>query len=82
LWSLVVAERERFPELQEMFVAGLRWDRWDAGWRTSRVAAIAFAACVGYSQLAPFGGGPFRGVTRDEFVDAIVEFTVDEALGG
>jgi AcrR family transcriptional regulator len=79
LWSLVVAEHERFPELQGVFVTGLRWDRWDAGWKESRASAIAFAACVGYSQLAALGGGPFRDVTFDEFVDAIVEFTANEA---
>jgi AcrR family transcriptional regulator len=81
LWSLVVAERVRFPELQDAFVAELRWDRWDAGWKESRTLAIAFAACVGYSQLAALGGGPFRDVTEDEFVDAILELTAAHSPG-
>jgi AcrR family transcriptional regulator len=79
VWALVVAERARFPEVQEVFLAGLRWDRWDAGWKDSRQSAIGFAALVGYSQLAALGGGPFRDVPRDEFIDAVVEFTVARA---
>jgi AcrR family transcriptional regulator len=73
VWSLVIAERERFPELARIFLSGLRMDVWDAGWSTDRAAAVAFAAIVGYSQLALLGNGPFRAVGPDEFVAAVTE---------
>jgi AcrR family transcriptional regulator len=73
VWALVIAERERFPELARIFLRGLQMDVWDAGWSTDRASAVAFAAIVGYSQLALLGNGPFRAVGPDEFVDTVAE---------
>jgi AcrR family transcriptional regulator len=72
LWTLIASERERFPDLLSIYVRGLRFADWDAGWKDHPAEAIGFAAIVGYSQLSILGAGPFRSVEPSDFIEAVV----------
>jgi AcrR family transcriptional regulator len=73
---LVNAERERFPELQKTFTTGLELDQWKLGWDDHPLPGIVMAALVGYGQLAQLEGSPYRDLSADAFVDALVDLLV------
>jgi AcrR family transcriptional regulator len=73
IMRVVTAERERFPELQKTFTAGLELDQWKVGWNESPLPGIVMAALVGYGQLSQLDDSPYRGLPADEFVDALVQ---------
>jgi AcrR family transcriptional regulator len=69
---VVTAERERFPELQRTFTAGLELDQWRVGWNEHRLPGVVMAALVGYGQLSQLEDSPYRGISADEFIDELV----------
>jgi AcrR family transcriptional regulator len=69
---LVASERERFPELQKTFTAGLELDQWQLGWDEHRLPGVVMAALVGYGQLSQLEDSPYRGISADEFIDELV----------
>jgi AcrR family transcriptional regulator len=72
IMRVVTAERERFPELQKTFTAGLELDQWKLGWEDHPLPAIVMAALVGYGQLSQLEDSPYYGLPADEFIDALV----------
>jgi AcrR family transcriptional regulator len=74
---VVNAERERFPELQKTFTAGLELDRWQLGWDDHPLPGIVMAALVGYGQLSQLDDSPYRGLPADDFIDALIRLLVD-----
>ena len=74
---LVNTERKRFPELQRTFTTGLELDQWKIGWADHPLPGIVMAALVGYGQLSQLDDSPYRGVSADAFIDALVELLVD-----
>src|SRR3954453_20389404 len=74
---LMNSERERFPELQKTFTTGLELDQWKLGWDDHPLPGIVMAALVGYGQLSQLEGSPYRDLSADAFVDALVEMLVD-----
>jgi AcrR family transcriptional regulator len=75
LWTLIIAERHRFPELQRMFTEALGVRAWDFGWSEDPTAAIATAALTGYYQLSLLGGGAYRDIDPDDFIAALIGLT-------
>ena len=73
---LVNAERERFPELQKTFTTGLELDQWKLGWDDHPLPGIVMAALVGYGQLSQLDGSPYRDLSPDAFIDALVDLLV------
>jgi hypothetical protein len=69
---VVTAERERFPELQKTFTAGLELDQWRLGWEEHPLPGIVMAALVGYGQLSQLEDSPYHGLPADDFIDALV----------
>jgi AcrR family transcriptional regulator len=69
---VVTAERERFPELQKTFTAGLELDQWQLGWDEHRLPGVVMAALVGYGQLSQLEDSPYRGIPADQFIDELV----------
>jgi AcrR family transcriptional regulator len=69
---MVTAERERFPELQKTFTAGLELDQWQVGWDEHRLPGVVMAALVGYGQLSQLEDSPYRNIPADEFIDELV----------
>jgi AcrR family transcriptional regulator len=74
---LVSSERERFPELQKTFTTGLELDQWKLGWDDHPLPGVVMAALVGYGQLSQLEGSPYRDLSADAFIDALVELLVD-----
>lgn len=72
IMRLVTAERERFPELQKTFTAGLELDQWQVRWHEHRLPGVVMAALVGYGQLSQLEDSPYRHIPADEFVDELV----------
>jgi AcrR family transcriptional regulator len=75
LARLVVAERDRFPELQRAFGDALDAASWDFGWYEDPARAIAVAALAGYNSLVLFDAEPYRHITSGEFIAALIETT-------
>jgi AcrR family transcriptional regulator len=73
LRRLLVAERDRYPELDRLFTEMLKVDSWDLPWPENPSAIIAMAALTGFYELAQLGDGPYRDITPDEFIAALVE---------
>ena len=73
---LVNAEQDRFPELQKTFTTGLELDQWKIRWAEHPLPGIVMAALVGYGQLSQLDGSPYRGLSADAFIDALVELLV------
>ena len=73
---LMNAERDRFPELQKTFTTGLELDQWKLGWEDDPLPGIVMASLVGYGQLSQLEGSPYRGLSADAFIDALVELLV------
>jgi AcrR family transcriptional regulator len=72
IMRMVTAERERFPELQKTFTAGLELDQWQVGWDDHRLPGVVMAALIGYGQLSQLEDSPYRNIPADEFVDELV----------
>jgi AcrR family transcriptional regulator len=72
IMRMVTAERERFPELQKTFTAGLELDQWQVGWDDHRLPGVVMAALVGYGQLSQLEDSPYRNIPANEFVDELV----------
>jgi AcrR family transcriptional regulator len=72
IMRMVTAERERFPELQKTFTAGLELDQWQVGWDDHRLPGVVMAALIGYGQLSQLEDSPYRNIPANEFVDELV----------
>jgi AcrR family transcriptional regulator len=75
LARLVVAERDRFPELQHAFGDALDIASWDFGWDDDPGRTIAVAALAGYNAFALLEAEPYRHITPGEFIAALIETT-------
>jgi AcrR family transcriptional regulator len=73
IMRLITTERERFPELQRTFTAGLELDQWSVAWDEHSLPAIVMAALVGFGQLSQLEDSPYYDVPADAFVDALVD---------
>ncbi len=72
IMRVVSAERERFPELQKTFTAGLELDQWQVGWEEHHLPGVVMAALVGYGQLSQLDDSPYHQIPADEFIDELV----------
>ena len=77
IMRLITTERERFPQLQQTFTAGLELDQWNVAWEEHPLPAIVMAALVGYGQLSQLEDSPYYDVPADDFVDALVALLAD-----
>jgi AcrR family transcriptional regulator len=75
LARLVVAERDRFPELQRALSDAVGGATWDFGWDEDPARAIAVAALAGYNSMVLFNAEPYRHIAPDEFIAALIETT-------
>jgi hypothetical protein len=75
LWHLVVAERDRFPELHRIFTEALGAAHWTFGWDEDPTWGIAVAALAGFHQFTLMDAAPYRDMTSGEFVAVLVEVT-------
>jgi AcrR family transcriptional regulator len=75
LARLVVAERERFPELQRAFTESVGAATWDFGWDEDPARAIAVAALTGYNSLVLLDAEPYRHIASADFIAALIEVT-------
>jgi len=75
LGRLVVAERDRFPQLQRAFADALDATSWDFGWNSDPSRTIAVAALAGYNALALLDAEPYRHITPADFIAALIEIT-------
>lgn len=71
LGTLLMLERNQYPELAAVFVEGLRMDTWQIDLEVNPQRAIVMAALAGFHQLSLFEGSPYRGVDTDEFLDTL-----------
>jgi AcrR family transcriptional regulator len=72
LLRLVIAERERVPELQEAFAGALVNSDAVGPWLGDATRLVAIAALAGYHFLNHLTGGPTRPVPEDDFIQALV----------
>jgi AcrR family transcriptional regulator len=75
LWRLVVAERDRFPDVHRAFGDALRLASWDVGWPEHPTATIALAALAGYNMLVALDAEPYRHIRPEDFIAALMETT-------
>jgi AcrR family transcriptional regulator len=75
LARLVIAERDRFPELQRALTESVGGATWDFGWDDDPARAIAVAALAGYNSLVLLDAEPYRHITRADFIAALIEVT-------
>jgi AcrR family transcriptional regulator len=73
IWLLVMAERERIPELERAFASGLRTSKWNLAWERDATHALALAALTGYAYMSVYDGTPFSNIAQEEFVETLVE---------
>ena len=76
LFSLLLAEGQRFPEVQDAVFGALQIADKDANWGEDPVLVVAVAALGGYHLLGLLQGRPFQGVPEAEFIDTLVRLTV------
>jgi AcrR family transcriptional regulator len=72
LWQLVVAERERFPELHRIFTDALGIAHWTFGWDDDPTWAIAVAALAGFHQFKLMDAAPYRNITPTDFIAVLL----------
>ena len=75
LARLVVAERDRFPELQRALTESVGGASWDFGWDEDPARAIAVAALAGYNSLVLLDAEPYRHIEPADFICALIDVT-------
>jgi AcrR family transcriptional regulator len=75
LWLFLLSERDRFPELQDVFIDTLGMRQWDLRWDQDRVRTIAIAALAGFHELAMLDEAYYGTIDAGEFVAALAELT-------
>jgi AcrR family transcriptional regulator len=73
LWQLVVAERERFPELHRIFTEALGVAQWTFGWDDDPTWGVAVAALAGFHQFTLMDAAPYRNITPTDFIAVLWE---------
>lgn len=76
LLRLLLAERDRVPELRDTIVAALRGSQALGPWMHDPVVLVTVAALAGYHQFGLVDGGPFAGVDEDEFIRTLASLIV------
>jgi AcrR family transcriptional regulator len=76
LGRLVMAEHERFPELERVYMEAVDAN-WGFEWSDDPMVAIATAALRGYYEFTLLGVGPYQRIARGEFIAALVALTTD-----
>ena len=82
LLRLLLAERDRVPELRDTIVAALRASQALGPWMDDPVVLVTVAALAGYHQFGLVDGGPFAGVGEDEFVRTLASLIAPEDRTG
>jgi AcrR family transcriptional regulator len=75
LWRLVSAERDRFPELGQLFARSVDAGKWQLAWQDDATHAIALAALTGYAHLKANDDVVFVDISPAEYIAALVEMT-------
>ncbi|MBK3562877.1 TetR/AcrR family transcriptional regulator [Streptomyces sp. MBT62] len=75
LVRLMFNEGERVPELRKAIWAALHQPVQGPPHEGNAMEAVVFAALGGYHLLSTMQGRPFNGVTQDQFLRTLVEFT-------
>ena len=76
LFRLLLTDGERLPELRATMSRALMPARGGrSSWTDDPTVVVAIAALGGYHYLSLMQGRPFEGMTEDEFIAALVEFT-------
>jgi len=68
LLRLLLAERDRVPELRDTIVSALGASEALGPWMDDPVVLVTVAALAGYHQFGLVDGGPFSGVDEAEFI--------------
>ena len=68
LLRLLLAERDRVPELRDTIVSALGESEALGPWMDDPVVLVTVAALAGYHQFGLVDGGPFSGVDEAEFI--------------
>ncbi|MET0883518.1 MAG: helix-turn-helix domain-containing protein [Acidimicrobiales bacterium] len=68
LVRLLLAERDRVPELRDTIVSALGASEALGPWMDDPVVLVTVAALAGYHQFGLVDGGPFSGVDEAEFI--------------
>lgn len=82
IWTLVMLERQQFPELVRVFADGLGMGSWHVDLDAEPERAIVLAALSGFHQLSLFEGSPYRDVDADAFIDRLVTIVTPLTAGG
>jgi AcrR family transcriptional regulator len=68
LLRLLLAERDRVPDLRDTIVSALGASEALGPWMDDPVVLVTVAALAGYHQFGLVDGGPFSGVDEAEFI--------------
>ncbi|MET0476247.1 MAG: TetR/AcrR family transcriptional regulator [Mycobacterium sp.] len=74
LGRLVMAERERFPQLEQALLDAVG-THWGFEWSDDPTVAIATAALRGYYEFTLLGVGPYRSIAPADFIAALAKLT-------
>lgn len=72
LWTLLMLERDQYPELERVFARTLWSDTWEVDLAADPTRPVTLAALAGFHMLSLLDGSPFRDVDPEEFIAAIV----------